>query len=147
MRQMPALLFEIGCEELPAGACREARGQLPALVQSKLGVDPSRVLISPRRIAFLVDELPDLSEPVWLKGPPTNAPPQAREGFARRHGVSPDDLVERDGFLGALVAPEAPRGAPCIDCPGDRVRQDDGLACGRHPFPAADQVAPGQARQ
>ena len=104
---MPALLFEIGCEELPAGACREARGQLPALVQSKLGVDPSRVLISPRRIAFLVDELPDLSEPVWLKGPPTSAPPQAREGFARRHSVSPDDLVERDGFLGALVAPEA----------------------------------------
>jgi len=104
---MPALLFEIGCEELPAGACREARGQLPALVQSKLGVDPSRILISPRRIAFLVDELTDLSEPVWLKGPPTSAPPQAREGFARRHGVSPDDLVERDGFLGALVAPEA----------------------------------------
>ncbi len=101
---MPTLLLEIGCEELPAGACREAGDQLPELVQRELGAQPSRVFVSPRRLAFLIDELPDLSEPEWLRGPPLSAPPQAREGFARRHGVSPDELVERDGFLGTLVA-------------------------------------------
>ena len=100
---MPALLFEIGCEELPAGACYEAAAQLPGLVRGELGAEPSRLLITPRRLAFLVDELPDLSEPEWVKGPPVSAPAQAREGFARRHGVPPDELVERDGFAGALV--------------------------------------------
>src|SRR5439155_1895278 len=73
------------------------------LVRGEFGAEPSRLLITPRRLAFLVDELPDLSEPEWVKGPPVSAPPQAREGFARRHGVSPDELVERDGFAGALV--------------------------------------------
>ncbi|MDX6544043.1 MAG: hypothetical protein QOK32_1646, partial [Gaiellaceae bacterium] len=28
---MPTLLFEIGCEELPASACDEANEQLPEL--------------------------------------------------------------------------------------------------------------------
>ena len=87
---MPTLLLEIGCEELPAAACREAGRQLPELVRRELGVEPSRVFISPRRLAFLVDELPDLSERAWVKGPPVSAPAQAREGFARRYGVSPD---------------------------------------------------------
>jgi glycyl-tRNA synthetase beta chain len=101
---MPALLFEIGCEELPAGACREAEEQLPTLVQREVGTPPSRVFVTPRRIAFVIDDLPDLSQPEWVKGPPVSAPGQAREGFARRHGVGPDELVERDGFLGAFVA-------------------------------------------
>ena len=102
---MPQLLLEIGCEELPAGACHEAAEQLPGLVERALRVVPTRLLIGPRRIAFLVDELPDLSAPDWVKGPPVTAPAQAREGFARRYGVRPDELEERDGVLGALVPP------------------------------------------
>ena len=35
---MPRLLFEIGCEELPAAACMEAALQLPALSLEHLGV-------------------------------------------------------------------------------------------------------------
>ena len=34
---MATLLVEIGCEELPAGACREAEAQLPMLVERELG--------------------------------------------------------------------------------------------------------------
>ena len=34
---MPTLLFEIGCEELPASACREAEQQLPELCRKLLG--------------------------------------------------------------------------------------------------------------
>ena len=55
---MPTLLLELGCEELPASACREAEAQLPALVREQLGVEASHVYVTPRRIAFLVDELP-----------------------------------------------------------------------------------------
>ena len=102
---MPALLLEIGCEELPAAACREAEKQLPELARAELEAEPSRLLVSPRRLALLIDELPDLSAPQWVKGPPVTAPPQAREGFARRQGVAPGELVEREGFLGALTAP------------------------------------------
>jgi glycyl-tRNA synthetase beta chain len=100
---MPTLLLEIGCEELPAAACREAAAQLPELVRRELGGVPDHVYVSPRRLAFLLDDLPDLSEPDWVKGPPASAPSQAREGFARRHGVAVDELVERDGLVGALV--------------------------------------------
>jgi glycyl-tRNA synthetase beta chain len=103
---MPALLLEIGCEELPAAACREAAAQLPELAQREIGADPDQVLVSPRRLVVLIDELPDLSEPDWVKGPPASAPEQAREGFARRYGLKPNELVERDGVLGALVPPK-----------------------------------------
>jgi len=100
---MPDLLLEIGCEELPASACREAEAQLPALARQHLGAEATRVFVGPRRLVVIVEALPDPSAPQWLKGPPVTAPPQAREGFARRHGVSPDELEERDGFLGANV--------------------------------------------
>ena len=101
---MPTLLLEIGCEELPASACREAEAQLPELVRKHLGAEPTAVLVGPRRLTLLVEGLPDPSAPRWLKGPPVNAPAKAREGFARRHGVAPDELEEQDGFLGVRVS-------------------------------------------
>jgi len=94
------LLLEIGCEELPAWACREAEAQLPALARGELGVEPTRVLVGPRRLALLVEELPERTPAEWVKGPPLSAPARAREGFARRHGIDPGALEERDGFLG-----------------------------------------------
>lgn len=100
---MPALLFEIGCEELPARAVREAAEQLPRLAQEHLGVAPSRLYLGPRRLALVVDDLPDRTPDEWIKGPPVALRERAAEGFARRHGVPADDLVERDGFLGVDV--------------------------------------------
>jgi glycyl-tRNA synthetase beta chain len=61
------------------------------------------VLVGPRRLAVIVEDLPEVSTPRWLKGPPVAAPDKAREGFARRHGVPPDELEEQDGFLGVRV--------------------------------------------
>src|SRR5919204_5979554 len=98
---LPTLLLEIGCEELPASACREAAEQLPKLCELWLDEAPTAVYVGPRRLAVVVEELPDPRTPVWLKGPPVSAPEQAREGFARRHGVTPDKLEKRGGFLGA----------------------------------------------
>ena len=66
---MPTLLLEIGCEELPASACREAQEQLPALCRQHLGVAPSGLFVGPRRLALLVDELPEREPDEWRRGP------------------------------------------------------------------------------
>jgi glycyl-tRNA synthetase beta chain len=97
---MATLLLEIGCEELPAGACREAEAQLPMLVERELGVRPHRVLVGPRRIAGLVRDMPERTPDEWIKGPPEDLAEKAAAGFAKRHGVEVEQLEVRDGFLG-----------------------------------------------
>ena len=100
---MATLLIEIGCEELPAGVCREALAQLPAVAEQALGVAPTRVLITPRRLTVLVDDIPAKTPDHWVKGPPVNMAEKASAGFAKRHGVAVEELEERDGFLGVEV--------------------------------------------
>jgi glycyl-tRNA synthetase beta chain len=100
---MATLLIEIGCEELPAFACREAQAQLPELCQRALGLDPTRVLITPRRLAVLVEEAPEKTPDEWVKGPPVSMADRAAGGFAKRHGVAVEELQERDGSLGVEV--------------------------------------------
>src|SRR6266513_2462545 len=101
---MPSLLLEIGCEELPAAACREAETQLPELARAHVGAAASQLFVGPRRIGFLVDDLPERTADEWIKGPPENLREKAAAGFAKKHGVSVDDLTLRDGFLGVEVA-------------------------------------------
>ena len=103
---MPDLLIEIGCEELPASACREAESQLPALFSGALDAaglpaGKTRVLVSPRRLGLLAFGLPAerAAEPREVRGPRADAPEAARAGFARKHGVDSSRLVERDGVL------------------------------------------------
>jgi len=100
---MPSLLLEIGCEELPAGACREAEAQLPELARAHIGTAPSQLFVGPRRLAFLIDDLPEQTADVWVKGPPENLRDRAAAGFAKKHGVAVDELELRDGFLGVTV--------------------------------------------
>ena len=97
---MATVLIEIGCEELPASACREAEAQLPELCLRLVGADPRRVLITPRRLALLVEDVPERTPDQWVKGPPVAMREKAAAGFAKRHGVSVEELEERDGFLG-----------------------------------------------
>jgi glycyl-tRNA synthetase beta chain len=97
---MASLLLEIGCEELPASACYEAERQLPGLCAEHFGAQPAELYIGPRRLAALVCDLPEQTEAAWVKGPPEAMRDRAAAGFARRHGVEPDDLEVRDGFLG-----------------------------------------------
>jgi glycyl-tRNA synthetase beta chain len=97
---MATLLLEIGCEELPAGACYEAEQQLPVLAEREFGAVPDRLFIGPRRLALRFDEVPDQTPDEWIKGPPLELREKAAAGFAKKHGVAADDLVERDGFLG-----------------------------------------------
>jgi glycyl-tRNA synthetase beta chain len=97
---LPSLLLEIGCEELPASACREAEAQLPELCERELGKRPDELYVGPRRLAFVVRDLPERSPDEWVKGPPEHLRDKAAAGFARKQGVKPDALEVRDGFLG-----------------------------------------------
>jgi glycyl-tRNA synthetase beta chain len=100
---LPQLLFEIGCEELPASACMEASVQVPPLAREHLGADPSDLYIGPRRVAFLIPDLPERTPDEWVKGPPEQLRDRAGPGFAKRHGVALEELEVRDGFLGVEI--------------------------------------------
>ncbi len=112
---MATLLLEIGCEELPAGACREAGEQLPALVERELGAPPNVVFVGPRRLAALLD-VAERTPDEWIKGPPEHLAERAAAGFAKKHGVKVARLVSREGFLGV----ERP-GRPLREVLPDRV--------------------------
>jgi glycyl-tRNA synthetase beta chain len=112
---MPTLLLEVGCEELPAGACYEAEAQLPELVRTHLGVEPTKLYIGPRRLAVRVDDLPERTPDTSVKGPPEARREQAAAGFARKHGLLEEELEVRDGFLWARVPGEELRGEALVD--------------------------------
>lgn len=99
---MRSLLLEIGVEELPAAACMEAGLQLPELAREHLGAQPSALFLGPRRLGFPA-ELPERTEDEWIKGPPESLRDQAAAGFAKRYGVSAEELTVREGFLGVAV--------------------------------------------
>lgn len=112
---MPRLLFEIGCEELPAAACMEAGLQLPELAREHLGAQTLELFIGPRRLAFPID-VPERTADEWIKGPPENLREQAAAGFAKKHSVTVADLTLRDGFLGVEVP-----GRPIADVLPERL--------------------------
>ncbi|HSC50919.1 MAG TPA: glycine--tRNA ligase subunit beta [Gaiellaceae bacterium] len=97
---MPSLLLELGCEELPASACREAAAQLPVLAERELGAPPTEVFVGPRRLALFFDDVAERTPDEWVKGPPVALRERAAAGFAKKHGVTAAELDERDGFLG-----------------------------------------------
>jgi glycyl-tRNA synthetase beta chain len=97
---MPNLLVEIGCEELPSAAVYEAARQLSALAAQHLGAEPDELFLGPRRLAFLVQDLPAETAPEWIQGPPVRVGEKAAEGFARKLGVPRKQLIERDGAWG-----------------------------------------------
>jgi glycyl-tRNA synthetase beta chain len=97
---MPSLLLEIGCEELPARACREAEVQLPALAERELGAPPDGLFVGPRRLSLLFEDVPERTADEWIKGPPVELKDKAAAGFAKKQGVEVEELVEREGFFG-----------------------------------------------
>ncbi len=108
---MPAdLLFEIGCEEVPAKMLARALADLPEMVTRRLEAErlthgAVRALGTPRRIAVIVKQLaerqPDLVEEVV--GPPISAAfgeggsvTKAGQGFAAKAGVDPSSLGKKE---------------------------------------------------
>ena len=139
------LLFEVGTEELPALeaprlALALAERVTAGLKEARLPHGEVRVYWTPRRLALLIEGLPERQEDrvEELRGPAASVgldekgnPTQAALGFAKKHGASPDQLVrkkvgEREYLFLTVrtpgrptrevlleILPEAVRGIPC----------------------------------
>ncbi len=91
---MAELLLEILSEEIPARMQARAAEDLRALVAAKLkeaglAFTSARAFATPRRLALVVDGLPE-KQPDTIeekKGPRTDAPPQAIQGFLKAAGL------------------------------------------------------------
>jgi glycyl-tRNA synthetase beta chain len=108
---MPQLLLELFSEEIPARMQAQAGRDLERLAKehlAKAGLVPETLTASagPRRLTLVGEGLPaatpDREEE--LKGPRTNAPEQALDGFLRKTGLTKAQLSERDGVWFATLA-------------------------------------------
>ncbi|MGB2202119.1 MAG: glycine--tRNA ligase subunit beta, partial [Pseudooceanicola atlanticus] len=106
---MPDLLIELFSEEIPARMQARAAEDLKArvtdgLVEAGLTYAGAAAFHTPRRLALAVDGL--LSDSPTLreerKGPRTDAPEKAIEGFLRGAGVTREDLQVRDDKKGQV---------------------------------------------
>ncbi len=106
---MPDLLIELFSEEIPARMQARAAGDLKrlmtdGLVEAGLTYAHAEAFATPRRLALAVEglsgESPTRREE--RKGPRTDAPEQALEGFLRSTGLTRDDLEARDDKKGQV---------------------------------------------
>ena len=113
---MANFLLEVGTEELPADFVSSAIAQWQAKIPASLSEEfltatNIEYYGTPRRLAVLIKDLPDrqADRQEEVKGPPVKAafkegqPTKAAEGFARKQGVSLDDLEIRDTPKGEFV--------------------------------------------
>ena len=110
MAEKRDFLLEIGTEEMPSAPLNNAVRQLGKLVASGLkeaglAHGDVRVVSSPRRLAVLVGDVATATEELHevLRGPAAKIafdadgnPTKAAQGFARKNGVAPEQLVRRE---------------------------------------------------
>ncbi len=105
---MSRLVFEIGCEELPAAFCRWAEHELRIRWGPALAGDGATAvaLVGPRRIALAVEDFAPAERGDERRGPAESVayddagkPTKAAEGFARGLGLAVDELERRDGYV------------------------------------------------
>src|SRR5262245_39415524 len=110
---MPELLFELGCEELPAFSVQRAFEQLrdevcQRLDEAGVAIGESQAMGTPRRLIVVVDGVgerqPDATKE--SRGPAlkaaydeSGAPTKALEGFCRGQGVDPGEVESRDDYV------------------------------------------------
>jgi glycyl-tRNA synthetase beta chain len=112
------LIFEIGCEELPASFIEPALEQMEAFFEEqceelRVEVDGLQTMATPRRLTLVVSDLADRQSDLEEErtGPPADIawdddgqPTPAAEGFARGQGVDVDELYTVDTDRGEYVA-------------------------------------------
>jgi glycyl-tRNA synthetase beta chain len=113
---MPQLLLELFSEEIPARMQAQAAKDLERMTRERLaaeGLLPEALttFAGPRRLTLVAEGLPaaqpDRHEE--RKGPRTNAPEQAIEGFLRSAGIAREALTEKDGvYFANLHKPGRP---------------------------------------
>lgn len=127
------LLLEIGTEEVPAHVMPGILSQLKenaAKTFEELRIEYKNIktLGTPRRSALLVEGLAeqqaDLSKE--NRGPAVNIafdadgnPTKAAQGFARGQGVTPEELVTKDGYVYAMVHE---KGGQTVDLLGETLK-------------------------
>ena len=106
---MPDLLIELFSEEIPARMQRRAAEDLKklvtnGLVEAGLTYAHAGAFSTPRRLVLTVEGLPGESPEVReeRKGPRTDAPEKALEGFLRSTGLIKDQLQARDDKKGQV---------------------------------------------
>ena len=106
---MPDLLLELFSEEIPARMQARAREDLKklvtdGLVEAGLTYAGAGVFSTPRRLVLAVEGLTAQSRPVRedRKGPKSDAPEAAIEGFLRSTGLTRDQLELRDDKKGQV---------------------------------------------
>jgi glycyl-tRNA synthetase beta chain len=114
---MPRFVLEIGTEELPPRFLPPAMQQLgdaaeSALARARLSHQGVTVLGTPRRLVLIVAAVAARQVPAVReeRGPAARIafdeegkPTRAAAGFARRHGLAPEDLVRRQTDQGEYV--------------------------------------------
>ncbi|MCG8359260.1 MAG: glycine--tRNA ligase subunit beta, partial [Kiloniellales bacterium] len=98
---MAEFLLELLSEEIPARMQARAAEDLRRLVteslsQAGLSYDDARAFVTPRRLALVVEGLPDKQPDVAeeRKGPKVGAPEKAVEGFMKANGLASIDEAE-----------------------------------------------------
>ncbi|WP_306015986.1 glycine--tRNA ligase subunit beta [Oceanicaulis sp. MMSF_3324] len=107
---MAQFLFEIFCEEIPARMQERAEGDLARLMSDRLkeaGLkwDSLEAFSGPRRLGLVIEGLPLKTEDVReeRKGPRTDAPEKALQGFMRGAGIdSLDQCKIEEGKKGSF---------------------------------------------
>ena len=107
---MPQLLLELLSEEIPARMQAGAARDLERMARERLaaeGLLPEalKTFAGSRRLTLVAEGLPEAQKDRHeeLKGPRTNAPEQALDGFLRKNGLKKSDLTEKDGVWFAHV--------------------------------------------
>ena len=100
---MPELLLELLSEEIPARMQARAAQDLKRLVcdglkKTGLAFDTAEAFVTPRRLALVVDGLPDKQPDVTeeRKGPRVDAPEKAVQGFLGSVGLTMDQVEKRE---------------------------------------------------
>jgi glycyl-tRNA synthetase beta chain len=113
---MPQLLLELFSEEIPARMQAQAAKDLERMARERLaaeGLLPEALttFAGPRRLTLVAEGLPaaQADRHEERKGPRTNAPEQAIEGFLRSAGIAREALTEKDGvYFAHLHKPGRP---------------------------------------
>ena len=131
---MADLLIEIFSEEIPARMQRQAAEDLKklvtgGLVEAGLTYGGAQAFSTPRRLTLALGDLPAMSPDTReeRKGPRTDAPEKALEGFLRSTGLSKDQLEVRDEKKGQVYfAVIAKPGRPAAEIECDHRCGQDG---------------------